>query len=387
MTFEVSKRKSSDEPLAADQSEQWDRWIADNPTTEDEPTKKAMPTRYVKLSSRNGWVLVPALVPHTEHWVKVRKAELWSAIKQNGLPSHFVTLTYADGQIDDEKAEQEFSKAYNAFMTRLKRYLRKRNYDWKAKYCRVLEYGSEHGRLHYHLTFWDLPFIANRVLADMWRIGFVHIVEPNAVGAIKAEFPKFMKLTPEQQEVILSANRRLQYHVAGLVGYMLQYILKPGADFSKRPKNIRAVSYSRKLFTNDYISPTAHFKEMLGECTNPLWDALTSWEYAGMKHEADIDRYEDDTYWDGETWISVEKGSLIKKGTHEPFLPYEAIPKPKQLKSLMYLINQLTQKQERHNTPLIFRELPDWIDDLYMEYLGLKPPEEGRFRSSDLSNK
>lgn len=109
-------------------------------------------------------------------------------IGQHGNNSKFVTLTFAENVQDIKTANYEFKK----FRQRLEYDL-----DIKLKYVVVIEF-QKRGAIHYHALFFNLPYIENKRLAEIWKNGFVKINKIDDVDNIGAYVTKYM--TKEQQD-------------------------------------------------------------------------------------------------------------------------------------------------------------------------------------------
>lgn len=309
MTLEVFKRKSSlfirDEPQ--------NTWLSADDGQE-AGSAKPLPNEYIRLVDHSGkWRILATLKPYTEIWVKKQKGRLWRHIREMGIPSHFVTLTYADEHLGDRKAEELFSWAYNRFMTRLRRYLKSKGIS-SPEYVRVLDYGSEHGRLHYHLAFWNLPYISNRIFSEMWEIGYTRIEKPNAIKALEVSFPMLRYYDPKQIALLLEFDESMQYHVSGLVGYLLKYIVKNPGDVDKRPKGVRAISYSRGL--KPLPSP---FKAARPEVMDQAFRYMTTLKYDGRVRNPL--RHSTGQFYDPveNEFVEVEEGSIQEYGYFDQY--------------------------------------------------------------------
>lgn len=82
----------------------------------------------------------------------------------------FVTLTFRDHIEDISLANKEFEK----FIKRLKYYFEKENPKFELKYLAVNE-RTKKNRVHYHIVFFDFPYIKKSVLENIWKNGFVDI--------------------------------------------------------------------------------------------------------------------------------------------------------------------------------------------------------------------
>ena len=106
-----------------------------------------------------------------------------------GVPAKFVTLTFKDDIEDLKKANSEFTK----FIKRLKRYS-----GIDIKYAAVPEVQQERFDKygvkvwHYHVIFFNLPYIRSNDLSDIWKNGFVKINRIDRVNNVGAYICKYM---------------------------------------------------------------------------------------------------------------------------------------------------------------------------------------------------
>lgn len=77
----------------------------------------------------------------------------------------FITLTFRENMQDVKAANYEFKK----FRQRLEYHLKV-----KLEYIAVIEF-QQRGAVHYHVLFFNLPYIAHVDLERIWRNGFVKI--------------------------------------------------------------------------------------------------------------------------------------------------------------------------------------------------------------------
>ena len=105
-----------------------------------------------------------------------------SNIHTYGVQSKFVTLTFADHVTTFEIANYEFKK----FRQRLEYEL-----GFKLKYAVVPEF-TKIGRIHYHLVMFNVPFIKNSRLSEIWSNGFVKINKIDNVDNVGAYVCKYM---------------------------------------------------------------------------------------------------------------------------------------------------------------------------------------------------
>ncbi len=97
----------------------------------------------------------------------------------------FFTLTFAENVTDLKYANNQFS----CFIRRLNRYLDKIGKD-RMQYIAVVEF-QERGAIHYHLLC-NLPYISVYKLQEIWKNGFVWIMNISNVDNLGAYVTKYM---------------------------------------------------------------------------------------------------------------------------------------------------------------------------------------------------
>lgn len=96
--------------------------------------------------------------------------------------SKFVTLTFAENIVDLKVANYEFKK----FRQKLERYLKH-----KLKYISIVEF-QKRGAIHYHVVMFNVPYIKNSILKEIWGNGFVRINKIDNVDNVGAYVTKYM---------------------------------------------------------------------------------------------------------------------------------------------------------------------------------------------------
>lgn len=96
--------------------------------------------------------------------------------------SKFVTLTFKDNITDLKQANYEWKKFRQRLETKLK---------IKLKYLVVVEF-QKRGAIHYHVLMFNLPYIKNSVLSDVWSNGFVKINKIDNIDNVGAYVCKYM---------------------------------------------------------------------------------------------------------------------------------------------------------------------------------------------------
>ena len=151
----------------------------------------------------------------------------------------FVTLTFAEHITDLVSANIEFKK----FIKRL-------NYQMfgtkksNLKYTCVPEF-TKIGRVHYHVIFYNLPYIKSNYLADIWGNGFIKINKIDNCDNVGAYVSKYM--TKDNLEIIGKKsyfNSRDLFEVTELIEAKEVESLRHSLPLDK-------VTYSA-AFDNDY---------------------------------------------------------------------------------------------------------------------------------------
>jgi len=99
-----------------------------------------------------------------------------------GEKTKFITLTYAENMQELKESNYNFKK----FIQRLNYHL-----DIKLKYSVVVEF-QKRGAIHYHLLAYNLPYIENSKLAEIWGHGFVKVNNIDNVDNVGAYVTKYM---------------------------------------------------------------------------------------------------------------------------------------------------------------------------------------------------
>lgn len=99
----------------------------------------------------------------------------------------FLTLTFKENIKEFEQANYEFTK----FIQRLNENLSGRKSKANLKYLVVPEF-QKRGAIHYHVIFFNLPYIAAAKLKGIWRQGFIKINAIDEVDNVGAYISKYM---------------------------------------------------------------------------------------------------------------------------------------------------------------------------------------------------
>ena len=98
----------------------------------------------------------------------------------------FATLTFSEHITDLKQANAEFEK----FIKRLN-YQMFNSKSANIKYSVVPEF-TKKGRVHYHVIFYNLPYVKAEKLADIWGNGFIKINKIDNVDNVGAYISKYM---------------------------------------------------------------------------------------------------------------------------------------------------------------------------------------------------
>lgn len=194
-----------------------------------------------------------------ENYVKEKKTErrwdsisrarerLYDVIECNlGIypnPPIFLTLTFAQNIDSLQKANPLFT----AFIRKLNTYLR-----IKTRYVAVPEF-QQRGAVHYHVLFFNLPFIHYDKIQTMWGHGFSRIEKTK--------------------------------HVKNISAYVAKYLSKE--TFDKRLYGQRAFFSSRGLLRSEVIRDRIEIEEVI---TNYKQTSLDKKNYCYVKNYTRIER-------------------------------------------------------------------------------------------------
>jgi hypothetical protein len=96
--------------------------------------------------------------------------------------SKFITLTFADNITDLKQANYEWKKFKQRLETKI---------GYKLQYLVVIEF-QKRGAIHYHCVMFNLPYIQNNKLREIWGNGFVKINKIDNVDNVGAYVCKYI---------------------------------------------------------------------------------------------------------------------------------------------------------------------------------------------------
>lgn len=111
----------------------------------------------------------------------------------NDFTAKFVTLTFAEHVTELADANNEFHK----FIKRLN-YQMYGTKESNVQYSAVPEF-TKKGRVHYHVIFYNLPYVKADKLSDIWNNGFIKINKIDNCDNVGAYVSKYM--TKDNSEI------------------------------------------------------------------------------------------------------------------------------------------------------------------------------------------
>lgn len=106
----------------------------------------------------------------------------WNDSKGRIIPAKFFTITHAENITAIKYSNNKF----RSFIKRLNRFL-----GYKAEYVAVIEF-QKRGAIHYHVIFFNLPYIKKKELSNLWGRGYVQINRIKHVNNVGAYVSKYM---------------------------------------------------------------------------------------------------------------------------------------------------------------------------------------------------
>ena len=200
-------------------------WIYDSPIlyrTEQEPTLETVPKRrkYDELPAVKQYDSLKRKQHHYQQmrWIISRLVDCNFDTK-----TKFMTLTFQDNISDITYTNMEFSK----FIKRLTYHIYNQKQQ-RLKYIATWE-KQKRGAIHYHVIFFDFPYIQKNELERLWGHGFVHINQidvdsrENRGRYVSKYFAKDLELKEHKQKAFFTSQnlrhpteQRLVLDVAGI---------------------------------------------------------------------------------------------------------------------------------------------------------------------------
>ena len=118
--------------------------------------------------------------------IRANVAHGWRDHEGKPCKVKFLTLTFKENVQDLEYANDEFRK----FIQRLNYHVTGRKKAF-LKYVCVVEF-QDRGAVHYHVLFFNMPYVPQKELAEVWGHGFVGINAIDHVDDLGAYLAKYM---------------------------------------------------------------------------------------------------------------------------------------------------------------------------------------------------
>ena len=159
------------------------------------------------------------------------------------VTSKFLTLTFRDNVKDLDSANYEF-----------RQFIKRLNYKVYGKKCSNLKYSAvpefqERGAVHYHVIFYNLPYIESKVIEEVWGNGFIKINKIDDIDNVGAYICKYMVKDNEHSRL---RGKKLYFNSRGLKKPEEIYLDEDELDFIKNSLPEEAITYKVE-FTNDYL--------------------------------------------------------------------------------------------------------------------------------------
>lgn len=152
----------------------------------------------------------------------------------------FVTLTFREHITDLRSANAEFKK----FIKRLNYFMFKSK-KANIKYTVVPEF-TKKGRVHYHVIFYNLPYVKADKLAEIWGQGFIKINKIDNCDNVGAYVSKYM--TKDNEEI----KGKKSYFNSRNLFESTEIIEKKKVESLRHSLPLENVTYSA-TYDNDYL--------------------------------------------------------------------------------------------------------------------------------------
>jgi len=121
--------------------------------------------------------------------IRLINANCWMYIKPNGkrCPPVMLTLTTAENITDLTL----MNKRFTLFMKRFNYHVHKGDKTAVLKYVAVAEW-QKRGAVHYHVALFNLPYVPQRWLQDMWGHGFVWVNRADQLKSLGRYLAKYL---------------------------------------------------------------------------------------------------------------------------------------------------------------------------------------------------
>ena len=189
-----------------------------------------------------------------------------------GVTSKFLTLTFAEHITDLEVA----NKMFTDFMRRLNYSLLKERRN-VIKYTAVWEL-TKNGRIHYHVIFYNLPFVKIDKLVDIWGHGIAYINVIDNVDNVGVYVAKYMSKPDDRYLSPEYSGKRRYFSSTGLrkpieitdpvlvikaIMRILATNIKPRYSYEFQSDELGLITY------NSFIIPNLRLWDITYDSPNP----------------------------------------------------------------------------------------------------------------------
>ncbi len=229
-------------------------------------------------------------------------------LKGKIISPKFLTLTFKDNVQDLSYSNNHFKN----YIKRLNHMIKKKYKNYEGlKYVCVIEF-QKRGAIHYHVLFFNMPFIHQSILKEKWGLGSVYIE-----GFVKNN--KKVNFTYSKKNKCFKTSGEVVKNVGAYITKTMNYMLKNVDDCRlrgqkcylvsrglKKPqvidlndcevkKEVRAFGYT--LTSNELVFINAYDNEYVGMCLcreyniNILKDKSFKFKNLELEHESYISAF------------------------------------------------------------------------------------------------
>jgi len=184
----------------------------------------------------------------------------------------FLTLTFADNVTSLKLANYEF-------MTFIQRF--KRKYGYNPKYVAVPEY-QKRGSVHYHLVLFDVPYVKNAEISEIWGNGHTWIMKAftdstHLANYVSKYLSKDSKMEKNKKSYFMSRNikRPVEHKIIPIVQRITSELIdiQPIAEIEKHSDKTDNAYKRREYDLMEYPDKLARvwaFDPKMGKSPEPF---------------------------------------------------------------------------------------------------------------------
>lgn len=176
-------------------------------------------------------------------------------VNQYGVSSKFVTLTFAENMKDIDIANKEF-----------RRFIKRLNYRIYGRKCSQLKYSAviefqRRGAVHYHVIFYNLPYVKAEVIEEVWGNGFIKINKIDDIDNVGAYICKYLTKVNADSRL---KGRKCYFNSRGLKKPVQVYFDDDDLGDIKKTLPDGAMTYKSE-FNNEYLGKIEYEQYHLGK--------------------------------------------------------------------------------------------------------------------------